>query len=199
MKGILFMKRILLLFLCFALLGCATIDYEKMSNGAGIPMELLKTNCKKALCSYDDLKDNVQVSVNDENMIYALTDIESKTIEFTWVSSWDKIKVRLYYVRLYGPWEFIESAEIYINKDMVAEVKGEVDRHVGKYKDSANEYEKIEIAQDYISIEQARLIAEAPHKSVTIRFYGDDGYIDQKLPRKHNLIKVVNIASSINH
>ena len=107
-----------------------------------------------------------------------------------------QISIDLYSTTLHSGWAFVDSAEIYIGKEMIAKVSGQVERIVGHYNESAREHEKTEIVSGTIGIETAKRIAEANYKSVTIRFYGKGGYTDKELPRKHNLINVVKLAES---
>ena len=178
------------------LMGCVANDYGKMSQGSGISEALLVENCKAITCSYDKLKDRVQASANDMNGFLAISGSETRTIQYTWVSGSNQISIDVYSTALYGSWSFIESAEIYIGKNMVAKVSGQVDRIVGHYNDVAREHEKIEIISGVIDLEAAQKIAEANYETVTIRFYGKNGYTDKELPREHDLIKVVNLAKS---
>ncbi len=189
-------RNILAAALVSTLAGCAANDYGKMSQGSGVPEALLATNCKVVSCSYDKLKDRVQASANDINHFLAMGGSETRTIQYTWVSGSNRISIDVYSTALYGSWTFVKSAEVYIGKEMVAKVAGQVDRIVGSYNTVAKESEKIEIVSDVISIEAAQRIAEADYKTVTIRFYGKNGYKDVELPREHNLINVVNLAKS---
>ncbi len=178
--------------------GCATTDYLAMSKGSGLQTSELTINCKGITCSYDKLKDRVQASASDMNLIYALNGNESRTIQFTWVSgsSSKDISVDLFRVGLFDSWLNIDSAEIYIGKEVVARVEGSVERIVGVYNSAAKEHEKIEIIRGVLGIEQAEKIASANYKDVTIRFYTKGGYKDVTLPRTHKLINVVNLAKS---
>lgn len=180
------------------LIGCAsTHNYQQMSEGSGVPLSVLEANCSGITCTYDKLKDRVQASASDMNLLFALNGNESRTIQFTWVSGSDSIHVDLFSVALYGSWSFIKSAEIYVSKEMIAEVSGSIDRVVGTYNSIAKEVEKVEVVSGYISLDSAMKIAEAPYEAVTIRFYGKNGYTDSTLPRQHKLINVVKIAKSI--
>lgn len=176
--------------------GCATNDYSAMSQGSGLQAVSLSTNCKEITCSYDKLKDRVQASASDMNVLFALNGNESRTIQFTWVSGSKDISVDLYSVALYGTWSIIDSAEIYVGKEAVAKISGGADRTVGTYNKVAKELEKIEVIHGKLSFEQAEKIAGAEYKNVTIRFYGKNGYKDAPLPRSHKLINVVNLAKS---
>ena len=132
------------------------------------------------------------------NLIYALNGNESRTIQFTWVSgsSSKDISVDLFRVGLFDSWLNIDSAEIYIGKEVVARVEGSVERIVGVYNSAAKEHEKIEIIRGVLGIEQAEKIASANYKDVTIRFYTKGGYKDVTLPRTHKLINFVNLGKS---
>jgi|GEM_PF-1130004 len=121
---------------------------------------------------------------------------KSRTIQFSWVSGSKNIGIDLYSVTPYGTWSFIHSAEIYIGKEAVAKISGNVDRTVGTYNNIAKEHEKVEVIHGIISVAQAEKIANADYKNVTIRFYGKNGYVDATLPRDHKLINVVNLAKS---
>ena len=189
-------KNILAAALVSSLIGCAANDYGKMSQGSGIPETTLTQNCKEITCSYDKLKDRVQATANDMNGFLAMSGSETRTIQYTWVSGSNQISIDVYSTALYGSWSFVESAEIYIGKEMVAKVSGQVDRIVGHYNNVANEHEKVEIISGFIGLEAAQKIAEANYKTVTIRFYGKNGYTDKELPREHDLINVVNLAKS---
>ncbi|KAF7764682.1 hypothetical protein PCIT_b0728 [Pseudoalteromonas citrea] len=167
-----------------------------MSQGSGIPEAALTQNCKPISCSYDKLKDRVQASANDMNVLLAMGGSETRTIQYTWVSVNNQISIDLYFKALYGSWSFVDSAEIYIGKEMVAKVSGQVDRVVGSYNDIAKEHQKVEVISGVIGIEAAKKIAQANYESVTIRFYGKNGYTDKELPRKHELINVVKLAES---
>lgn len=182
--------------LSMLVVGCATNNYSAMSQGSGVPESSLVSNCKGISCSYDKLKDNVQASASDMNVLFAMNGNESRTIQFTWVSGSKNIIVDLYSVELYGSWSFIDSAEIYVGKEVVAKISGKVDRIVGTYNNVAKEHEKVEVVSGVISLEQAEKIASAEYKNVTIRFYGKNGYKDTPLPRAHKLINVVLLAKS---
>ncbi len=190
-------KNILALALVGLLAGCASNDYAKFSANSGISEESLTKYCKEIRCTYDELKCRVQASANDSNVMYLLAGSESRTIEYTWVSGNNTISIDVFSVGLYGSWSFYDKAEIYIEKEMVAELSSKVDRVVGKYNETAREHEKIEIISGSLDFETAQKIAQANHDTVTIRFYGKNGYKDEKLPRKHDLINVVNLAKSM--
>ena len=176
--------------------GCASLDFQQMSAGSGLPETALQNNCKSITCSYDELKDRVQVSANDMNILLALNGGETRTIQYTWVSGSEYISVDVFLTSLYGSWSFVEEAEIYVGKKMVAKVSGQVDRIIGAYNEIAGEVEKTEMISGVIPVQVAEEIAAANHEEVTIRFYGKNGYEDKKLPRKHKLIQVVNLAKS---
>ncbi|MCL1146222.1 hypothetical protein L2747_09465 [Shewanella marinintestina] len=178
------------------LAGCVANDYGKMSRGSGVSETLLVENCESIICSYDKLKDRVQATANDMNGFLAISGAETRTIQYTWVSDTNNISINLYSTALYGSWSFIDSAEVYVGKDMIAKVSGSVDRIVGYYNEVAGEHEKVEILTGIIDVEAAQKIAEANYENVTVRFYGKDGYKDKELPREHDLIKVVNLAKS---
>ncbi|MGR5238637.1 hypothetical protein [Vibrio alfacsensis] len=190
------MKKIFLPLIITTLAGCAANDYAQMSQGSGLPETELKTNCQQISCSYDKLKDRVQATANDMNALLGMTGSETRTIQFTWVSGSNAISIDVFSTNLYGSWSFVETAEIYIGKELAAKVSGQVDRHVGYYNDVAREHEKVERITDVISLEEAEKIAKANYETVTIRFYGKNGYKDVELPREHNLINVVNLAKS---
>ncbi len=179
-------------------MGCATNNYNLMSQGSGIPESALLENCKGISCSYDELKGNVQASYSDISSLMAINGNETRTIQFTWVSGSKNIHVDLYRVlELYSEWAFVESAEIYVGKEVVAEISGSVDRIVGTYDNILKEHEKIEVLSGLISIEQAEKIASAEYKNVAIRFYGKNGYKDKFIgPRTQKLINVVRLAKS---
>ena len=189
-------KTILIISLITLISGCASIDYNQMSKGSGISEIVLQQNCEHITCSYDKLKDRVQASSNDMNVLLGLSGSETRTIQFTWVNGSNQISVDLFHITLYGSWSFIKNAEIYVGKEMVAKVDGRVDRRVGYYNDVAREHENIEQVSGLISIAAAEKIANANYEDVTIRFYGKGGYQDVELPRKHDLIYVVNLAKS---
>ena len=189
-------NNILAVALVGSLMGCVANDYGKMSQGSGISETTLIQNCKAISCSYDKLKDRVQASANDMNGFLAMAGSETRTIQYTWISGSNQISIDLYSTTLYGSWSFVDSAEIYIGKEMIAKVSGQVDRIVGHYNDVAKEHEKIEVVSGVIGIEAAKKIAEANYESVTIRFYGKNGYTDKELPREHDLINVVKLAES---
>lgn len=180
------------------LAGCATNNYQQMSAGSGIQQSTLEENCKLINCSYDKLKDNVQAAANDIQVgMLLLSGNETRTIQYTWVSGWNEVSVDVFFINnLYSEWSFVDRAEIYVDKEMVATVSGQVDRRVGSYNEVARKHEKIEQITGSISIEAAEKIAKANYENVTIRFYGKGGYQDKVLPRKHNLIHVVNLAKS---
>ncbi|WP_024608811.1 hypothetical protein [Pseudoalteromonas sp. TAB23] len=190
-------KNIFVLALVGVLAGCVTNDYAKFSAESGLSEESLTKNCKEITCTYDELKDRVQATANDSNVMFLLAGSESRTIEYTWVSGNNQIAVDVFSVALYGSWSFYDKAEIYIEKEMVAELSGRTERIIGSYNESAREHEKIEIVSGFLDFETAQIIAEANYETVTIRFYGKDGYHDEKLPRKHDLINVVNLAQSM--
>lgn len=189
-------KNIFFVILLSSLTGCISNNYVKMSQGSGVPETLLTENCKSISCSYDELKDRVQATANDMNVLVAMSGSETRTIQYTWVSGSEQISIDVFSTALYGSWSFIESAEIYVGKEMIAKVSGKVDRVVGYYNNAAKEHENIEIISGLINIESAQKIAAAKYETVTIRFYGKNGYIDKELPREHNLINVVNLAKS---
>ena len=189
-------KGILSVVLLGSLTGCVSNNYVKMSQGSGVPEALLTENCKPISCSYDELKDRVQATASDMNVLVAMSGSETRTIQYTWISGNDQISIDVFSTALYGSWSFIKSAEIYVGKEMVAEVSDKVDRVIGYYNEVAKEHENIEVVSGLISIESAQKIAAAKYETVTIRFYGKNGYIDKKLPREHNLINVVNLAKS---
>lgn len=190
------MKQVLFPLIFTVLAGCTANDYAQMSKGSGLPEISLKNNCQKISCSYDKIKDRVQATANDMNGFLSMTGSETRTIQYTWVSGSNAISIDVFSTNLYGSWSFVESAEIYIGKELAAQVTGQVDRHVGYYNDVAREHEKVEKISGVISIEDAEKIAKASYETVTIRFYGKNGYKDAELPREHNLIDVVNLAKS---
>ncbi|BDR12940.1 hypothetical protein [Vibrio sp. STUT-A11] len=190
------MKKTTLLIAVAALAGCASNDYKQMSVGSGLSEQALKANCEQITCVYDQLKDNVQATANDQNIMFALNGMESRTIEFTWVSNSNQIIAEVFNVTLYGTWNFSDSAEIYVGKEMVAKISGTKNSYVGTWNDVAQEHEKIETVRDVISVEQAEKIANANYEEITIRFYGKNGYKDVKPQRENNLGNVVNLVKA---
>lgn len=189
-------RKLLSTLIALSVVGCAANDYAQMSQGSGIPENVLKTNCEPILCSYDKLKDRVQATANDMNSFLSMTGSETRSIQFTWVSGTNAISIDVFLTNLYSGWSFVESAEIYVGKELVTTVSGQVNRYIGYYNDVANEHEKVEIITDVISISDAEKISNASYEMVTIRFYGKNGYIDVVLPREHDLINVVSLARS---
>ena len=193
----------LLIIICFSIffLGCAgggISNYKNASTELGVSEKELREMCKGVTCHFDDLKGRLEVTANDTNTFVALAGNESRTIQYSWVSGSDSIQIDAFHVFLYGSWKFDEYAEIYIDRDMIIKLSGDVRRVVGEYNQYAGDHEQSEIITDYIPLETARKIANADPETVTIRFYGKDGYNDVKLPRKHNLIQVVKIAEKMN-
>lgn len=180
----------------FLVAGCAMNDYSKMSAGSGVPEAALAQNCPQIRCSYDKLKDRVEARASDGSMLYALNGMESRTIQYNWVSGSNAIAMDLILTSLYESWAFIDSAEIYVGKEMVAKVNGRVDRVVGSYNDVAGEHEKVETLSTAIDLKTAKRIAEADYHNVTVRFYGKNGYRDVELSREHNLLNVVQLATA---
>lgn len=185
-------------FICIALIlcGCATTNLNKLSQQSIVPQEVLAQNCSGINCSYDDLEDRLQVSAYDTNVLYALSGYHSWSIGYVWVSSWDQIKIEVATTGLYTGWKFVKSADIYVGKEKVASLNDSHDQIVGKYNDVAREHELIEIVNGFVNKDVAERIALAPRENVTIRFYGKDGYTDEKIKNEHSLIQVVNIAKS---
>ena len=176
--------------------GCAMHDYSKMSAGSGVPEAALAKHCPQIRCSYDKLKDRVEARASDGSMLYAMNGMESRTIQYSWISGSNAIAMDLILTSLYESWAFIDSAEIYVGKEMVAKVDGQVERVVGVYNDVAGEHEKVETLSTVIDFETAKKIAQADYHNVTVRFYGKNGYRDIELTREHNLINLVQLASA---
>jgi len=189
-------KKILTAILVGTLAGCASYDYGKMSQESGVPKSLLAENCKAISCSYDKLQGRIQATANDMNSFMGRPSSESRTIQYRWFSDSNKIIIDVFLTALYARWSFIESAEVYVGTEMIAKISGKVDRVVGHFNYAVKAHEKVEIISDVINLEAAQKIAEANHETVTIRFYGKNGYIDKELPRKHSLLNVVNLAKS---
>jgi len=192
-------KIIIALFLSIAFVGCGgNIDYDKAATQTGVEQETLKRLCKGITCNYDDLKDRIEVTANDGNsFLTAMSGNENRKIEFTWVSGWEEIEITVFDVFLYGSWHFDEYAEIFINKEMVVKIDGQVDRIVGKYNDVASDHEQIEKVSRMVKISTARRIAEADASKITIRFYGKKGYTDVNLSGSNNLIQAVKLAETM--
>lgn len=178
------------------LIGCTANDYGKMSRGSGISEVLLVENCKDITCTYDKLKDRIQVIANDMSVFLSISDSETRTIQYTWISGSNQISVDVFLTTLYGTWSYVEYAEVYIGKNMVAKLSGRADQVLGYFDDSAKEHEKIETVTGVIDIDTAFKIAEANYEKVTIRFYGKSGFTDLELPREHKLMNVVNLAKA---
>ncbi|WP_298636670.1 hypothetical protein [uncultured Umboniibacter sp.] len=190
------MKKLILPLVVATLTGCAVNDYAQMSQGSGINELELSTNCEPISCSYDKIKGRVEATASDMNVFLSINGSETRTIQYRWVSGSNTIYIDVFSTNLYSSWSFVESAEIYIGSELVTKVSGRVDRQVGYYNDVAREHEKVERISDVISIEDAEKIANANYESVTIRFYGKNGYQDVELPREHKLINIVKLAKS---
>ena len=187
----------LAVYLALMMAGCgATLKTNQASQALGVPAAELDRLCKKIECFYDELKGNLEAAASDVNSFVALAGNESRVISFSYVSGNPGISVDVYHVYLYGDWNFDEYAEIYIGKEMVAKIDGQVKRIVGSYNNIANEAEKIERIHGVIDFDTAEKIAKASPKTVTIRFYGQDGYNDVK-PGSHNLADLVALARTL--
>ncbi|MDO6445946.1 hypothetical protein Q4493_09195 [Colwellia sp. 1_MG-2023] len=193
-------RKYLVTFILIAgtLIGCSANDYGKMSRGSGISEALLVENCKDIICRYDNLKDRIQVIANDMSVFLSFSDSETRTIQYTWISGSNQISIDVFLTTLYGNWSYVEYAEVFIDKNMVAKVSGRADQVLGYFDDSVNEHEKIETLTGVIDIDTAFTIAKANYEKVTIRFYGKSGFTDLELPREHKLMKLVNLAKSSN-
>lgn len=177
----------------------AASKFADWSKGSGIPEPVLAQYCKKITCTYDKLKDRVQATASDAGGMPLAYGGESRGIEFTWVSSLDSITITLFDVinpRI-DSWHQVSRAEIYIGKEVLIDLTGSVDRRIGYYNDASRSHERIETISTQITIDQARQIATADPESVTIRFYGASGYADKEKLRKHHLLNVVELASSV--
>jgi len=173
-------------------------DYAAMSKGSGVPESALKSYCKKIDCKYDKLKDTVQATASDAGGIGVLGGSESRTLQFTWVSGSSAMLVNIYdVINLYqDAWHFVESAEIYVGKEMLVKVSGSVDRQVGAYNTVAKKAEKVEVVSGVIPLDIAERVAAADPKQVTIRFYTKNGYVDKEGVRAHKLENVVLLAKA---
>ncbi len=191
-------KLLTLGFSASLLAACATTNFPQMSKATGLPVETLSQYCQGIRCHYDDLKENVQATANDQNVALLLFGGETRTMQFDWVSGTfpDKVTMTVFHTTLYGSWTFIRYAEVYVEKEMIAKIEGHVDRVVGKYNDVAQDHENIESVRGVISLQEAEKIASADPSTITIRFYSDSGYSDIKPPRPHKLINVIELAKA---
>lgn len=192
------MKRLSLSVLAaISLSGCVVQDYNMMSNDSGVPEEALSEFCPKLNCSYDKIKGNVQATISDMNTaVLLLSGKETRNIQYTWVSSSTSIIVDVFHKRLTNDWSMFSKAEIYIDRELAASIDSQTDRWVGKYNQVSSQFERIEKVRGVISLDQAKKIASADPSTVTIRFYGKDGYSDETISSDHNLLYLVRLAEA---
>ena len=192
-------KAITALVLSILFMACGgNINYDKAATQSGVEQDTLKRLCKGITCDYDDLKDRIEARASDGGgFMSAMGGTEDRKMELAWVSGWTDVELTVFDVFLYGSWKFNEKAELYIDKEKVADIDGSVSQDLGTYNQVANEHEKIESISKRISIETARKIAEADPKTITIRFYSKDGYSDVKPSSKHNMIQIVKLAETV--
>jgi len=192
-----FSCQVLVCVFLFIGVGCVSMDYNKLSQGSGVPENVLAKNCPNINCSYDNLEDRLQVGAQDFSFTSAFVGSQSWSIKYDWVSSWDKILVKVATTSLYSGWKHVKTADIYIGKEKVASLDGGKDSFVGKYNDVAKKHELVEIVEGFVDIAIAERIARTSRENVTIRFYSKNGYTDEKIRNDHSrLIQVTNIAKS---
>lgn len=172
-------------------------DIEAWSKATGINAAAIKAHCKRIDCRFDALNDRLQVSGSDRSeFVNGMSGAETRTLEFTWMSGSDNIlALAVDVIDLYGEWDQVERAEIYVGKELIAKLSDAPNQKLGPFNEIAKVYFRAEYVRGVISMDQARTIASADRKNITVRFYGRDGYKDQKMRRDHKLAEVIALAT----
>lgn len=192
---------LLLLTSLFLLINLSAASPKKIAKETGIPVQELK-NAKKAgvILNYDDLKQRLEASASDQNILLsALDGSESRTLEVDWISGVEGMGVTVFHTALYGESTFFKRAEVYIGKEMLFRIDESWDHSLGKWNSVAREHEKVAIVRGRITTNQARSLSAAEKSSITVRFYSEDGYEDAK-PNgklKNRMEKLLRLADSI--
>ena len=111
------------------------------------------------------------------------------------MTGWDSIKFEAALTH-YGDWSFIKTAEVYNKKELVVTLDIVGDRDVMSCENSAwSGCQYRESVYGNLNINQARKLALANHKDITVRFYGQDGYEDGKPNAFGKFINIVELAN----
>ncbi|MEF1280568.1 hypothetical protein QTO05_15710 [Vibrio fortis] len=182
--------------------GCASqkeTHWADMSSNVGLNEETLRVQCEKIECSYDNLKGSViAVAEAEENFdpLSLFSDTRKVPItvmEYRWESGTNKVRVGTSVITKQS--ELFKRAEIYVGREMVAELSEPLLREISYIDKKFREEYKDTIVGD-ISIDVAKVIADAPSEAVTVRFYSQSKTSDVKLPPTHNLASLVSLAES---
>lgn len=171
-------------------------SFLESATTAGIDnAEQYSAVCAVAECSVDPLEERVQVNGRDRkpNLSDSLIGSFPYNLEFTYVSGNKYIHAKAVYASLSG-WIHASKAAIYVGKEQVAILEQDVRTSIGYYNEYSNSSETIEKISGLLEPAVARKIASSNSGGITLRFYGNDGYVDQKIGGTVQLMAVVQAA-----